>query len=95
MSKPQQPETSAKPELSEQNVAFLNQELDRMQAFHLDAMSSVQSVFNFYLTFASTVIGALVILIQISPSDAGDAMRTRIILAGVLTLFHSLKNILS
>ena len=72
------------PPLSDQSVTFLNQELDRMQTLYLDAMSNAQNVFNFYLTFVSTVVGAIVVLIQIAPGGSADPLQTQLVIAGVL-----------
>jgi hypothetical protein len=82
MSQPAQP--AAEPALDQDSVAFLTQEIDRLQTFYLDAISSAQSVFNFYLTFVSTVVGALVIIIQLVPSTDVDVLRSQLVLSGLL-----------
>jgi hypothetical protein len=82
MSQPAQP--AADPVLDQESVAFLTQEIDRLQTFYLDATSSAQSVFNFYLTFASTVVGALVIIIQLAPTNPIDILRSQLVVSGLL-----------
>ena len=51
--------------LSAQQLDILMREADRLQTLYLDARGAVQSVFNFYLTFASAVIGAIALLLQL------------------------------
>ena len=67
--------------LNDQAVAFLTQEMDRMLALYTQAQSNAQSVFNFYLTFVTTVVGAVVVLLQLSPSSRSDA---QLIIAGLM-----------
>ncbi len=64
--------------LSDHSIAFLTQECDRMLSLYSQAQSNAQSVFNFYLTFVTTVIGAVVVLLQVVTSNV------EAILAGVL-----------
>lgn len=72
------------PALSEEALAFLTQEMDRLQALYLDALTGAQNVFNFYLTFATAVVGALVVLIQLAPGGTGHEAQTQIVLGAVL-----------
>ncbi len=43
---------------------FLNEDCARMMALYADAMNSIQSVFNFYLTFVSAVVGGVILIVQ-------------------------------
>lgn len=72
------------PQLDEKVVNFLTQEMDRLQVLYLDALSGAQNVFNFYLTFATAVAGALVVLLQLAPQTANDVLRTQLIVGGML-----------
>jgi cbb3-type cytochrome oxidase subunit 3 len=56
--------------LNETTIAFLNQECDRMLALYQQAQANAQSVFNFYLTFVTAVLGAVVFILQVAPSDS-------------------------
>lgn len=53
------------PPLAEGQRAFLDQELERFLSLYSETQASIQSVFNFYLTFATTVVGALIVLLQV------------------------------
>lgn len=59
-----------KPQLSETTVAFLNQECERMLSLYSQAQANAQSVFNFYLTFVTAVIGAIVFITQSAPENS-------------------------
>lgn len=50
--------------LSEHAVAFLTQECDRFLSLYTQAQDTIQSIFNFYLTFATAVIGGLFFVLQ-------------------------------
>ncbi|GAB4525295.1 MAG: hypothetical protein OHK0046_40980 [Anaerolineae bacterium] len=52
------------PTLDETTAAFLKDECDRLFALYNQAQANAQSVFNFYLTFVSAVLGALVVIFQ-------------------------------
>ncbi|MDX1992850.1 MAG: hypothetical protein SF029_10690 [bacterium] len=64
--------------LSESAAAFLTQECDRMLNLYTQAQGNAQNVFNFYLTFVTTVIGAIIVIAQAAPGNAAWT------LAGVL-----------
>lgn len=66
---PTQAPTPPLPPLDDRAVAFLTQECDRMLALYAQAQDAVQSVFNFYLTFVSAVIGAVVVFLQAASGD--------------------------
>lgn len=55
--------------LDENTINFLNQECDRFINLYSQAQANAQSVFNFYLTFVTTVVGGIVLILQ---SDARD-----------------------
>jgi len=60
-----------------------------MQSLYAQAQDNVQSVFNFYLTLVTTVVGAIIVLLQITPAAPLDNLRTRLLLIGML-LFTAL-----
>lgn len=72
------------PTLDDQSVTFLTQECDRLLSLYSEAQSNTQSVFNFYLTFLTTVVGAVVIIIQ-----TGSGIRTPLLIM-VLLFFAAL-----
>ncbi len=78
-----QPETQTEPELSEQSVAFLTQEIERMLSLYSQAQANAQSVFNFYLTFVTAVLGAIIFVFQVS-SDAVNSNNIELIAGGLL-----------
>ena len=55
------------PPLSEQTIQFLTQEMDKFLQLYVGAQASAHSVFNAYLTFVTTVVGALIFILQIAP----------------------------
>jgi len=65
---PKAEETPEKRELNDKAVAFLTQECERMLSLYNQAQSNAQNVFNFYLTFTTTVVGAVIVLLQVSPA---------------------------
>jgi hypothetical protein len=73
--------TQPKDELDEQAIDFLKDECNRLQTLYLQMQDSAQSIFNFYLTLASTIVGALIVLLQASTLDA---IQTRLIIMGLL-----------
>jgi uncharacterized membrane protein len=69
------------PALDERSIEFLTQECERLLSLYSEAQSGAQSVFNFYLTFLTTVIGAVVVIFQ----TGGDhPIRTQLIIAALL-----------
>lgn len=72
------------PLLSDEKIQFLHQEMERMQSLYSQAQDNVQNVFNFYLTLVTTVIGAIVVLLQITPTTTSDTVQTRLIFIGLL-----------
>jgi hypothetical protein len=67
--------------LTEQAVDFLKDECNRLQTLYLQVQDSAQSIFNFYLTLVSTIVGALIVLLQAATMDA---LQTRLIIIGLL-----------
>lgn len=55
--------------LKDDAIAFLNRECDRFMSLYSQAQANAQSVFNFYLTFVTTVVGGIVLIVQ---SDTDD-----------------------
>lgn len=69
-------------ELNDRQIAFLTQEADRLQTLYSEARAGTQSVFNFYLTFATTVVGGVIVLLQVVPLNSGSL--SEVILTGLL-----------
>lgn len=63
---------------------FLQGELERLQTLYTHMDGSAQSVFNFYLTFVSTLVGAIIVLIQLGGSSPADGLRVRLSVIGLL-----------
>ncbi|MFN8376068.1 MAG: hypothetical protein U0694_24735 [Anaerolineae bacterium] len=68
-------------ELSERAVDFLKDECNRLQALYSQAQDNAQNIFNFYLTFISTIVGALIVLLQVS---GFNSLQSKISVAGLL-----------
>lgn len=60
--------------LNDQAIDFLTQECDRLLSLYTQAHDSVQSVFNFYLTFVSAVIGGVVLIVQSGADFVGQRL---------------------
>lgn len=66
--------------LSSEALQILIDEAGRLQTLYLDARSSAQNVFNFYLTFVTAVVGGLVIVGQ----NGLDTVQNQLMLTGLL-----------
>lgn len=67
--------------LNEAAAALLTQECERMVSLYQQAQDGIQTVFNFYLTFVTAVVGGLVVLLQIDVNPADEQGRTGLIVA--------------
>mgnify|MGYP000279978193 CR=1 FL=1 len=67
--------------LDDQAVDFLKDECNRLQTLYSQAHDNAQNIFNFYLTFVGTVVGALVVLLQVTSLNA---LQTKVSVAGLL-----------
>lgn len=76
--------TPTSPALDEISRDFLQGELERLQTLYTHMDGSAQSVFNFYLTFVSTLVGAIIVLIQLGGSSAADGLRVRLSVMGLM-----------
>jgi len=54
------------PQLTDTQRQVLGDEISRLQTLYLDATSSIQSVFNFYLSFLTAVIGVVIFIVESS-----------------------------
>ncbi len=59
--------------LSEDAVSFFGQEIDRFLSLYSQAQGTIQTIFNYYLTFATAIIGAIFFILQ---SDADNLALT-------------------
>lgn len=59
--------------MNEHQIEFLNQECGRMLELYTQAQESAQSVFNFYLSFVTAVLGAVLVILQVDPLGQADA----------------------
>jgi len=55
-----------------------------MMALYAQAQSNTQSIFNFYLTFVTAVLGAIIFILQKAPADDDAVLRNETALMGVL-----------
>lgn len=55
-----------------------------MLSLYSQAQSAAQSVFNFYLTFVTTVVGALVVIAQFAPTTALDLVNKDLTLIALM-----------
>lgn len=78
------PPPAPPPALDETSRAFLTDELARLQALYTHMEGSAQGVFNFYLTFVTTVVGAVIVLAQLEQNSAGDVLRLQLTIAALL-----------
>lgn len=74
---------SLRSELSNEAVDFLKEECSRLQALYAQEQDMIQSVFNFYMTFIGTAVGALVVLLQVTSLEA---LQTRLTVALLMLL---------
>jgi hypothetical protein len=65
----------------EQSLNFLKDECDRLLSLYNEAQSNIQSVFNFYLTFLTTVTGGVVLIVQIG---GGQPVQTQLMVIALL-----------
>ncbi len=70
--------------LSEQAFEFLLKEYDSLRDLFTQTESSLQSLFNFYLTLVTTVVGAIVLILQVTAPDPASLARSQFILSGLL-----------
>ena len=78
------PPTPQRGTLSEQAFAFLLKEYDSLRDLFTQTESSLQSLFNFYLTLVTTVVGAIVLILQVTASDPASLARSQFTLSGLL-----------
>lgn len=70
--------------LSEQAFGFLLKEYDSLRDLFTQTESSLQSLFNFYLTLVTTVVGAIVLILQVTTPDPTSLARSQFVLSGLL-----------
>lgn len=70
--------------LSEQTVDFLTKECDRMLGLYQQAQTNAQSVFNFYLTFVTAILGAVIFIAQMTADNATTADQNDLMVIAVL-----------
>lgn len=68
--------------LTAEQRQMLLTEADRLQTLYLDARNGIQSVFNFYLTFVTAVIGGLIFILQ--GAEDGLTLANQLMLIGLL-----------
>lgn len=68
--KQQPPPPEAPDPLDDQALQVIMKEYDALRELYSQSEAGAQSVFNFYLTLVTTVGGAIVLILQISPSGA-------------------------
>ena len=81
---PSPPPAAKKPALDEQTYAFLLKEYDALNESVTHAEQSAQSIFNFYLTLVTTVVGGIVLITQVSGTLPADLTQAQWIISGLL-----------
>lgn len=70
--------------LSSQSLDILLKEYDALRELYSQAESSVQNIFNFYLTLVSAVGGAVIVIWQVARPDPDSVRTAQLITAGLL-----------
>jgi hypothetical protein len=83
---PIQPEASTRSE--DRQLQIILKEYDALRELHSQAEASAQSIFNFYLTLMTTVGGAIVLILQLSPP--GDS---QLLISGLLLFAASIGSV--
>lgn len=92
---PAAPLAEAKPaeppaRLDEQALEILLKEYDALRELFSQAETSVQSIFNFYLTLASTIGGAIVVIWQVTRPDNAEGVHNSLLITAGLLVFVSM-----
>ncbi|MEQ8677735.1 MAG: hypothetical protein RLP44_04005 [Aggregatilineales bacterium] len=69
---------------TEKAEAFYTQEIDRFLSLYADAQGTVQSIFNFYLTFATAIIGGVFFILQSDLDNLALAISGLLLLAALI-----------
>lgn len=82
---PAQPDKAgASAALDESALEFLYKEYDALRDLFTQAENSAQNIFNFYLTLVTTVVGAIVLIVQVTPADPASIARSQFTVSGLL-----------
>jgi hypothetical protein len=84
---PAEPPTEEPARLDEQSLEILLKEYDALRELFSQAESGVQSIFNFYLTLASTIGGAIVVIWQVTRPDSTQGVHSSLLITAGLLLF--------
>ncbi|MBN1312527.1 MAG: hypothetical protein JXB30_14020 [Anaerolineae bacterium] len=88
MPKAKQQIAQAAPELpvrlDEKALEVIMKEYDALRELYSQAEAGAQSIFNFYLTLVTTVGGAIVLILQLSPPGAGTYDNSQFLISGLL-----------
>jgi hypothetical protein len=79
--------------LDEQSIQFLMKEYDSLRALFAQAETSAQSIFNFYLTLVTTVVGAVVLVAQLTTSVPANLVRSQLTVSGLLIFAASIGSV--
>lgn len=72
--------------MTDQGFLVLMKEYDTLKDLFSQTETSIQGIFNFYMTLISAVIGGIAIIFQLSSSDPSYVGRTQVIICGLLIL---------
>ena len=61
-------------------------EYDTMKSLFSETEASIQSIFNFYITLVTAVIGGIALFLQFPSNSPSDFMRSQVIVFGLLIL---------
>jgi len=84
--KQQAPQTVPEPSVSldEKALEIIMKEYDALRELYSQAEASAQSIFNFYLTLVTTVGGAIVLILQLSPPGTSAVNASQFLISGLL-----------
>jgi hypothetical protein len=86
--------TSTKPKLASErdkkitveSLQVIMKEYDTMKNLFSETQTSIQSIFNFYITLVTAVIGGIALVLQFPASISSDVVRSQVIIFGLLIL---------
>jgi hypothetical protein len=86
--------TTTKPKLASErdkkitaeSLQVIMKEFDTMKNLFSETQASIQSIFNFYITLVTAVIGGIALVLQFPANTSADIVRSQVIIFGLLIL---------
>jgi hypothetical protein len=72
--------------ISDEALQVIMSEYETMKGLFSETEASIQSIFNFYITLVTAVIGGIALILQFPQNLPSDIMRSQIIILGLLIL---------